>query len=144
MPLTPSDSPLTYVIQASTTVTATGNSGAGVRLPIPAHGYIFYNDTTAIGAVMGDTFDLKIQTSFDGILWFDVCAFAALPGNNAARARMMKIAEAGDENGQIVDDRVSTLAAPATLNFFGVFYRARWIIVGGSPNYTFSVLALPI
>ena len=141
MPAPPSDSVLDTIIQASITVTASGNSGSGITLPFAPNAYIFIVDLTNLDLAAGDLLDLKIQTAVAG-KFFDVAALPQQIGTVSAHASLMKITKAVDENLRILD--ISTLAANSTINYFGTLWRARWIIAGATPSFTFSVRAVHI
>ena len=97
-------------------------------------------ETTAIGTLVGDTFDARVQTYIGGD-WIDVCAFSQLLGNDAddAQIHIAKIvavvAEAMFEDAE--------LAAGSIRNLIGTRWRCRWTF-GAAGAYTFSIKIQPI
>ena len=144
MPAPPSDTVLEYILQSSINVTASGNSGAGVGLPISPNGYTFNFDNTLANAAGGDTIAIKIQTGFDGVRWFDVCALNQITGTTGEAQYLMKIERAEDEPVSLLDDRFLSLVVNTNRHYFGRLWRVRWIVAGGTPSFTFSVRAIPI
>lgn len=132
------------VLQKSITVIASGNSGAaGVFWKLGRHhGFMFQVDLTDTDLIAPDVIDIKLQTSVDGgAQWFDVAALPQLNGSTPSGQYLMKIAKAVGEAAHA--RAVDTIAADSVLNFFGDRWRARWIVGGGTPSFTFSAAMAP-
>jgi len=94
-------------------------------------------------SVVGDTFDLYIQTLFtcSGVpTWVDVIHFTQLLGNDAAVAMFDKIAISLDEGFFEIG---TALAADAQRNLIGEKWRCRWDTVGVGPP-DFDIIAVDL
>ena len=102
----------------------------------------FQLDVTAAATEAGDTLDVFVQTSVDGVNWIDIVHFTQVLGNGGAKRHVAKIlrdvAEAMFEAG-------TALAAGAVRNIFGTKFRVRWTIADvatlGNQSFNFSVNA---
>lgn len=123
------------VLHASGAEVATGNDSA-VALDSNVNGAIFDCDLTVVALAAGDTFDLFVQTRIDGALWIDVVHFTQMLGNGGVLRFIAKIAgnepEADFEIG-------AALGASAVRQLLGNEFRARWVIAGPTPSFTFTL-----
>ena len=125
-------------VRLATVVAATA-SGNGSTFPAPAfdRGITFVVDVSAASGTL-PTLDVKIQTSFDGVTWFDVMAFFQITTGATKVIKSMTTAPpAQAELGTVFS--TSTLAADFGKSHFGPYWRARWLIGGTVPEYTFTV-----
>lgn len=127
---------------AAAAVVATGNSQSSpVRLPVaPAIG--LECDLTAAAAAGGDTLDVFVQTRLDGTNWVDVCHFTQALGNGAAKRFFAKLTPAAIAEAMF--ENASALAAGSVRNLAGDEWAVRWVVAGATPNFTFSVYAVPM
>lgn len=127
-------------LHASAEETATGTGTVEAVLP-NCRAVQCILETTAIGTLVGDTFDCIVQT-YIGDTWVDVCAFTQLLGNDADAAQVHygKITAALAE--AMFEDNAA-LAAGAIRNLIGTKWRCRWVF-GAAGAYTFSVKIQPM
>ena len=129
----------TLLASITATVTA-GTNASVVFLTIPANGFIFTLDTTAVATDNGDKLDVWIQTDLDGTNWTDIVQFQQHLGDGSADREIHKIIYATAE-----DDFVnSAMAGVGTQrHLFGVRYRTRYVVTdtGANASFTFSVIA---
>jgi hypothetical protein len=123
--------------------TVNSPASGGIALPRPSCGFVFELDVTAAAAAIGDTLDVKVQTSLDGVNWIDVCHFTQVLGNGGVKHHIatnnVSIAQATFENG-------TALAAGQVRNIFGDLWRVTYTIVDGGAHgqsFTFNVNACP-
>ena len=128
---------------ASITATATaGINSSAVSLTIPANGFHFLLDTTALATEINDTLDLWIQTQLDGTTWIDVIQFVQKLGNGSADLEIATINMATTE-ADFVNSAMSGVGTQRAL--FGPSWRTRYVIVdpgAGASSFTFSVVAV--
>lgn len=113
-----------------------------VRQGSPAfHGITFQLSTTAASGTT-PTLDVKVQTSLDGVVWFDVLAF--FPATSVSE--FLKSLPVTSREVAALDDNatmnsVTILTADTVRSMFGPLFRVRWIIGGTTPSFTFKVEA---
>jgi hypothetical protein len=139
---------LAVTLQASTTVTASGN-GSSVWLSNANNGVHCIADFTAVDTDITDILDLFVQTKVDGTNWVDVFRFkrhtgatvlvpARWTGKITANLTLEPgVAEAEFENG-------TALVQSTSRNIMGDEWRARWAVTSGNdPSFTFAVNVIP-
>ncbi len=99
-------------------------------------------ETTAIATVVGDTLDVLIDTSVDnGVTWFNIGHFAQVLGTDAIGKFILAIGQTSPGSSAVAD-MASDLAAGATRQWgIGDRLRARSIVAGVSPIFSYKVTA---
>lgn len=131
-------------VTSQVAVVASGNSGAGVLVDPVRQGITFWLGFTDIALAAGDSISVKIQTSPDGVRWVDVLGFAGVIGTTAEpllKAKSIYVSQPFTEANEAISD--GTIAADGIECHFGSLWRARWIVAGATPNFTFTIDALP-
>ena len=99
-------------------------------------------DITASASLAGDTLDVYVDVSPDGIKWVNAVHFAQQAGNGAAKTEtaILNPSDPGTSTVATTSDAAAGAVRPAV---FGKYTRARWAIVngGGTHSHTFSVKA---
>lgn len=121
-------------------------NGAATFLPRPRMGMAFELDVTAAAAAVGDTLDVKIQTTLDGsgATWVDVVHFTQVLGNGGAKRFYAKLV--GGVAEAMYEDHTASLAAGSIKNHLGDNWRYTYTIVDGGAHgqsFTFSIHAIP-
>src|SRR3954462_5183744 len=57
----------------------------------PPNGFVFVLDVSAAATDVGDTLDIKVQTTLDGTNFFDAVYFTQILGNGGAKRYVGKI-----------------------------------------------------
>lgn len=116
---------------------------APVFIPRPSLALPLELNVTAAAAAVGDTLDVKVQTTIDGTNWTDVCHFTQVLGNGGAVIIYAKLQ--GDAAQAMYTD--GALAAGSVRHLFGDQYRVSYTIGDGGAHgqsFTFSVTARPM
>ncbi len=108
--------------------------------------FIVVNAITASATAAGDTADIYVDFSLDGITWYNAVHFTQQAGNGAARTEyaVLDASAPGTSAIDVTTDAASGAVRPA---LFGPYLRARWVLVdggGGDTSHTFSVIAYAI
>ena len=129
------------------TVTTAGAVSAtqttGVPIPDAPNGVVFVLDVTSAATDVGDTLDVKVQTTLDGSAWIDVCYFTQVLGNGGAKRHVGKICASTAvtmfENG-------TALTAGNVRHILGNQYRVSYVVVDADADsaFTFTVTATPL
>lgn len=128
-------------LASSAARTASGN-GEWVAVLGERFQYSFLLDITASATDAGDTLDVYIDTSFDGVNSAgNVVHYTQQAGNGSAAK---EVAIVGASATQTTTTVVTSDAAVATVRtgFTGPYWRARWAVVDsgdGNSSHTFSV-----
>lgn len=122
--------------------TADGNGGT-IAVNAWETGYVFELDVTAAQTDATDTLDCFIQVMIDDANWIDVVHFTQVLGNGGAKRHVAKVVAGGALS---TFEVASALAAGAERAILSDKLRARWVIVGGvgDGSFTFSVWGYPI
>lgn len=130
------------LLASKTDATAHTVTGTALNLPRPSNGFLFELDVTAAAAAVGDTLDVKIQTSIDATNWIDVCYFTQILGNGGAKHIIASI----------VSQTAVSMFANANLtagnvrHLFGDSWRVVYTVADGGAHgqsFTFGVNACP-
>lgn len=92
------------------------------------------------GALVGDTFDIVVQTLIAG-QWIDVVAFTQILGNDADKDQVHVAKIMSQTAEAMFEDAV--LAAGNVRHLLGSQWRARWTL-GAAGTMTFTVMIQPI
>jgi hypothetical protein len=98
---------------------------------------------TAAAAAAGDTLDVKVQTSFDGTAWIDVCWFTQLLGNGGVKTFLAKLSATEP---QTMFATSTALTAGNIRHLIGTQWRVNYALVDGGAHgqsFTFAVTATP-
>lgn len=101
----------------------------------------FQLNVTAAATDAGDTLDVFVQTTIDGVNWIDIAHFTQVLGNGGAKRFIAKVS---GELAETMFEVGSALAAGSVRNVLGDQYRVRYDVVdAGTDNasFTFSVAA---
>jgi len=125
---------------------ATGTGSVVAELPAKARAIVAAFDLTAVGTLVGDTFDLYVQTKLEQSgtdVWVDVIHFVQSLGNGGVLRYYDKIVAALD---QATFEDGDALGAGAKRHLFGSEWRCRWVIVdgGGTHSFTFTCTLQPV
>ncbi len=98
---------------------------------------------TASATAAGDTADIYIDFSPDGVTWINGCHFEQQAGNGAAvkRVAVFDVSAPGTATLAVTADAAAGAVRPAV---FGQYVRVRWVLVdggGGDTSHTFVVTA---
>jgi len=126
-------------VLASTTETATA-AGDAVRLQSQVNALGFTLDVTDADAAGGDTLDVYVQTKLDASDWTDVVHFTQVLGNGGA---VRHIARVSAGLAQTMFAVSAALTAGNVRHLLGDEWRVRWVVSGGTAEFTFSVVAVP-
>jgi hypothetical protein len=126
-----------FEIQSSAVQGSTGNGGgisvSGIREMI-----VFFDCTASSGT--GEVLDLYLQSSSDGgTTWFDL-SFELATQVDTDGTETASLTNARDFVNMAADEACEDGIAKYVI--FGDLVRARWVIGGSSPSYTFSVKAI--
>lgn len=129
---------------AASAARTTGANGTAVTNVGGRKRYIILCDITASAAVAGDTLDVYVDVSPDGVAWVNAVHFTQQAGDGAARAEVAVLdpSNPGAVVVNVTSDAASGVVRPA---MFGSQMRARWAIVDAGAHgqsHTFSVVAL--
>ncbi len=139
---TDDDGPRRYLIPVATyTATATGSA---VVMPWRVRYLVFQCILTAAAAAAGDTLDVYIQQTWDGLNWDDVLHFNQFLGNGGAKAWTGRMALRPDEalgpfpgHREMTDQNLGVGATQPQV--MARTFRAIGIIAGGTASFDFSV-----
>ncbi len=124
--------------------TSSSNSGA---LPISQlesiKAVIFFLDVTAAAQLVGDTLNVYIQSSMDGIVWDDFVSFTQVLGNGGAKQYIARWFRDLSPEAELAAPSDKALAAGVRQGPVPCSYwRVAWVIAGGAnKSFTFSVSA---
>jgi hypothetical protein len=109
----------------------------------PPNGFIFTLDVSAAATEVGDTLDVKIQTTLDGTNFYDVCYFTQVLGNGGAKRYVGKITASAT---QAMYETGTALTAGNIRAIFGDTWRVNYVTVDANANsaFTFTVTAIPM
>jgi hypothetical protein len=119
-------------------IVATGN-GTEKRMEAPFAGVVVNLYVSAAAAGVGAALDVFVQTLIHGT-WVDVVHFTQVLGNGGAKNFVAKIAA---PDAQALFELATALAAGSVRNLVGDAWRARWVVAGAGPSFTFTVGATP-
>lgn len=135
----------TITLAAAAARVADGN-GAAVFVGGERKRYVVINAITASATAAGDTGDIYVDFSIDGVTYYNAIHFTQQAGNGAARTEFATLdtANPGVASIDVTADAASGAVRPA---LFGAYIRARWVLVdggGGDTSHTFSVIAYAV
>lgn len=136
----------TFILAASAARTA-GANGSWVYFGGERRRLIFLLDITASATAAGDTLNVFIDVSFDGVNSAGNAARYTEQAGNGSAAKEIAVLDAsapGTVTIPVTTDAAETTTRPA---LFGAYYRARWALVdggGGDTSHTFSVTGYAI
>ena len=125
---------------ASAARTASGN-GSAITYNRRLGAARFFLDVTAAASAVGDTLDVYIQSSLDGVVWDDFVHFTQVLGNGGAKQFVASWIRTLAPTTAQRAPRDATLAAGVEQGPIGNQMRVKWVIVngGGSHSFTFSL-----
>lgn len=134
----------TTLFSGTVTTASASVNGSAVSLDDAQACVTFMLSVTAAAAAVGDTLDAKVQTTFDGANWFDVCWFTQVLGNGGAKSFVMKISATEP---QVLFAPATSLTAGNVRHVIGSQWRVNYALVDGGAHgqsFTFSVVAIPL
>jgi hypothetical protein len=116
-------------------------TGGAVRLDSNYEEALFVLDVTTLATEVGDTLDVYLDVSPDGVTWFNSAHFTQILGNGAAAKLAVKVTKGGDFADPDAVLAVTADAAATVVRNLGImpFWRYRSAIVdGGVDNASFT------
>lgn len=134
------DEGVTLVTAANAAATA-GTAGAAFKLP-DFESLICKLETSRLEAGPGDTLDVYIQTYIGGA-WWPVFRFELLFGNDMDNDHI-HIASLEVPTAQAMYEDTNIPAAGLRLYMFGTQWRAYYVIIGATADFSFDVKIQPV
>ena len=128
---------------AASAARTAGANGTAVYVGGERRRFIFINAITASATDAADTCDVYVDTSIDGVTYYNAIHFTQKAGNTAARTEyaILDPSNPGTASIDVTADATTGVVRPSV---FGAYYRARWAIVDGGgaadQSHTFSVI----
>ena len=136
--------PLLITLHASGAETTTaGTNGTAVQIAGVSR-MIVLLDASVSATEAGDTLNVYVDVSLDNSTWMNAVHFTAQAGNGAA-FKEFAVLDPSAPGTAVVNVTADAAAAAVRPSLFGMWIRARWIVVdtgGAVPSHTFSVVAL--
>ena len=135
------------VTLAASAARTAGANGTAVYLAGERGRLIFVNAVTASATDAGDVLDVYVDTSIDGVTYYNAIHFTQQAGNGAARTEYA-ILDPSAPGAVIINVTADAASGAVRPSVFGAYYRARWAITdaGGAADqsHTFSVIGYAI
>jgi hypothetical protein len=101
---------------------------------------VFELNITAAAAAVGDTLDVYLQHSpDDGTTWDDFVHFTQALGNGGVKKFLATWSRIPTPEAELKAPADATLAAGVLQGPVGKDWRAKWVIGGATPGFTFQV-----
>ena len=129
---------------AASAARTAGANGTAVYVGGERKRFVIVNAITVSATEAGDTLDVYVDCSLDGVTWYNAVHFTQQAGNGAARTEYA-VLDPSNPGTSVINVTADAAAAAVRPALFGPYLRARWAIVDGNANanssHTFSVLA---
>ena len=115
-----------------------GTNGTAVNLGGERRRFIFLLDLTNAGNAGGDTLDVYVDWSIDGITYYNGVHFTQILGNGADALTYFTVCD--PTGGLAADVAITADAAVNTTRpaLFGPYVRGRYVLVNGGGTHTFT------
>ena len=131
---------------AASAARTAGANGTAVFVGGERKRFVIVNAITVSATDAGDTLDVYVDCSLDGVTWYNAAHFTQQAGNGAARTEYA-VLDPSNPGVAVIDVTADAAAGAVRPALFGPYIRARWAIADsgdGNSSHTFSVLAYAV